>query len=341
MKRALLTALQASVTICLLWWIFRDPAKNREMLTALQSAGWWWLVFGVLAIGLACVFQTERWRQLLAVQGIALGWWRTFRVYMIGAFFNLFLLGATGGDVVKIYYAMRETASRKSAAFLSVLVDRMMGLLGLVAIAALAIGVRWSELTAHPLTRGLLGTVGAITGFMVGLVVVGFVVDRFGLSGRIPRWLPLHAKIVEFATAFSVYARGGRVLASTFALSLGAHVCNFLAFFFAARAFNQFPGLPGLLDISAVIPIIMVLAALPISLSGVGLREALFQKMFAVMFGTPAAIAVMISVTGFLMTVFWGLVGGAIYLLYRPSGGLDLSDVKEQVADVEREIEDK
>ena len=66
-----------------------------------------------LSLGCAFLLQTERWRRLLRVQEINLGWWRTLRVYLIGAFFNLFLLGATGGDIVKIYYAMRETVFQK------------------------------------------------------------------------------------------------------------------------------------------------------------------------------------------------------------------------------------
>jgi uncharacterized membrane protein YbhN (UPF0104 family) len=122
MKRVFFTALQVGITVFLLWWIFRDPAKRTQMLEAMQTADYLWLIPGVVSLGCAFLLQTERWRRLLSVQKINLGWWRTFRVYLIGAFFNLFLLGATGGDIVKIYYAMRETASKKSAALLSVMV---------------------------------------------------------------------------------------------------------------------------------------------------------------------------------------------------------------------------
>ena len=49
----------------------------------------------------------------------------------------------------------------------------------------------------------------------------------------------------------------------------------------------------------------------------------------------------MISITGFLMIVFWGLVGGCVYLVYRPSGGLHLHEVQEQVHAVEESIEEQ
>ena len=113
MKRIFFTSLQIAITAFLLWWIFRDPAKRTQMVEALRTADYLWLIPGVASLGCAFLLQTERWRRLLRVQEINLGWWRTLRVYLIGAFFNLFLLGATGGDIVKIYYAMRETSSKR------------------------------------------------------------------------------------------------------------------------------------------------------------------------------------------------------------------------------------
>jgi hypothetical protein len=67
----------------------------------------------------------------------------------------------------------------------------------------------------------------------------------------------------------------------------------------------------------------------------------LFQNVLAALFGTPESVAVMISITGFLMIVFWGLVGGCVYLVYRPSGGLHLHEVQEQVHAIEESIENK
>jgi len=336
MKKILLPILQAAITIFLLWWIFRKPQTRADMALALQTADYLWLLPGILSVGCACLLQTERWRLLLKVQDISLGWFRTLRIYFIGLFFNLFLLGATGGDVVKIFFAMRETASKKSAAFLSVLVDRMMGLLALVAITAVLCFLRFNELMAKPV---LMGSLASIMGVMVGLVLAGFVVDRFNLAHKIPAWLPLHARIIEFASAFSVYARDGRTMALTFFLSIPAHLLNFLAFYFAARAFGAFSQPSGVLDIFSVLPIINTITALPISLSGVGLREQLFYDLFHTLFGTSESIAVMISITGFMMTVFWGIVGGLVYLAYRPSGGLHLKEVEAEVEAVEDAIE--
>lgn len=339
MKKIILTCIQIGITVGLLFWIFSDSKKNAEMLAALHTANLIWLLPGVMSVGLAFLFQTQRWRLLLKVQGIDMGWWRTLRVYLIGAFFNLFLLGSTGGDVVKIFYAMRETSSKKGAALLSVLVDRMMGLVALVALAIVLFSLRWNLLMSSPITQGLLGTLAIIMGGSLGLIVFGFVVDRLKLADKLPGWLPLREKIIELSVAFSTYARTPKVLAAAFLCSLPAHCLNFLAYFFAARAFGVFAGWSGLCDILSVQPIISTITSLPASLSGVGVREGLFQKIFTTLFGTSESVAVMISLTGFLMTVFWGLIGGLVYLAYRPSGGIHIKEVEEQVSTVEESIE--
>ena len=151
----------------------------------------------------------------------------------------------------------------------------------------------------------------------------------------------MRGKIVELSTAFSTYARDPKVLAWTFGLSVLAHLCIFFSFYFAARAFGAFPGINGMIEILSVLPIILTIASLPISLSGVGVREQLFQNVLSGMFGTPEGLAVMISITGFLFVVFWGLVGGCVYLVYRPTGGLHLHEMQEEVHAIEESIEDK
>jgi len=335
MKRYILPVVQALVTFGLLWWIFRDPEKNRLMLSALQEANTLWLVPGFVGVGIAILLQTQRWVMLMAVQGIRMGFWRAWRLVMIGAFFNLFLLGATGGDVAKIFYAMRETATKKSAAFLSVLVDRIIGLLALIAVTSVICAISLHELMAHPVTATLLGSLTVILGGSLGLVVAGFVVDRLQLAHKLPTWLPLHAKIVEMASAFSVYARDGRTLAATFAISIPAHLLIFSSFYFAARAFTD---QLSLMNVYTVMPVINTITALPISLSGVGVREQLFQQMFGTLFGTPENIAVLVSLAGFFLVIAWGLIGGMVYMVYRPTG-IHLRDMEEQVEDIEKDIE--
>ena len=206
--------------------------------------------------------------------------------------FNLFLLGATGGDIVKIYYAMRETSSKKSAALLSVVVDRMVGMIGLVAITVVLCSLRLDLLLSHPLTRALLTGLVFIMLASLALIALAIFIEHFHLAHKLPDWMPMRVTILELSAAFSTYARDPRTLAITFGLSIVAHFCIFLSFYFSARAFGQYAGLSGMIEILAVLPVILTIASLPISLSGVGVREGLFQKVLSILYGTAESVAV-------------------------------------------------
>jgi len=342
MKKILLPIIQVLITAGLLWWIFRDPEQNRKMLEAIGKAkndgGLWWFLPGVGALGLAILLQTQRWIVLLRVQDITVSFSRALRIMLSGMFFNLFLLGSTGGDVIKIFFIMRETPDKKAGALLSVFIDRIVGVAALAAVSAVVILVRWKDLmTSAPM--GVL-TVAVILGGSLGFIFVALLVDRLGLTTRLPRWLPFHAKIAEAAAAFSQYAKAGGAVGTAFLLSLPAHLLMFSTFYFAAQAFGA--GL-SLIGIFCVMPVVCAVTALPISLGGAGVREGLFITLLGALYQTPKEIAMSISISGFLMAVFWSLVGGLVYLLYRSgaSGHARLSDMEAAVGDLEHRIEEE
>ena len=336
MKRHLATALQALVTIGLLWWIFRNPEQNQKMLAALREAHVWWLVPGLAALGCGLLLQAQRWIILLRVQGIFIGYWRSLRILLVGMFFNLFLLGSTGGDILKIFLIMREAPDKKTGAFLSVFIDRVVGVLALAAVSAVVILLRWDDLMAHAVTRYGVATAGFILGGSIGFIAVAWFTGRFNLASRLPRWLPAHAKLVEAAGAFAEYARSGGAVGKAFLLSLPAHILMFSTFWFGAKAFAA--GL-NLLSIYCVMPIVATVTALPISIGGAGLREGIFIQTLGALYATPESVATLVSLSGFMMQVFWSLVGGAVYLGYRSTQHAPLSEMQASVAELEESVE--
>jgi len=255
-------------------------------------------------------------------------------------FFNLFLIGATGGDIVKIFLIIREAPHKKAGALLSVFIDRIVGLLALAAISAAMILFHWDELISHDFTRLVVFTVAIILGGSLAFILVAWLVDRLHLTARLPQWLPARAKIAEAATAFAEYARAGKSVTHAFLLSIPSHFLFFSTFYFGAKAFNSGLELSNLFCVS---PIVSTVTALPISVGGAGLREALFIKILGGLYSTPESIATLISLSGFMMSVFWSLVGGAIYLLYR-STSHDLphmADMQGAVETLEHQVEAK
>jgi uncharacterized protein (TIRG00374 family) len=335
MKRILTTTLQILVTLVLLWWIFHDPTKRAQMADALRTANLWWFLPGLATFGLVLGLQTQRWRILLRAIDIHLTWLRTWQLVMIGMFFNLFLLGSTGGDVVKIFYAMREAGQGKAAAFLSIVLDRVIGLLALAFVSIGVVAWQYQALMSTPVAQGLLATIALILGGSVGVVVVSVVIAVLRLEDRLPSRMPLRRGIVDLAVATRHYASRPGALFAAFVLAIVVHLLIFSTFYFSALAFTSALGLA---EIYSVMPIVNTITALPISLQGVGWRETLFQNLFAALYHTPTAIAVLISMGGYLISVAWSLAGGIVFLIYRPSDGhtaslKEMSAVAAEVAE--------
>ena len=337
MKKTLITLLQVAVTVGLLWWVFHDPDKRAQMGEALQQANWGWLWVGVGVFFGCTILATVRWKILLNVQGINMGWVRTWQLFMIGMFFNLFMLGSTGGDVVKMFLTMREARDNKAAALLSVFMDRVIGMMALIIISLGFLYFRYDLLSHSPASSALLTTLLWLLAAAVVVIVVMFVGSALGWVHYLPKWTPLRGRIVEVSAACHMYAKGWRQTIWAFLVSFPLFAMFFITFYCAARAFTD---KLGLVDVFSVLPIVAVITAIPISVSGIGLRESLFVSLLAP-FGVGAAVATLISVTGFLINTVGSLAGGLVFLFYRSSTqeSINLRDMRKEVDRLEDEIE--
>jgi uncharacterized protein (TIRG00374 family) len=339
LKKAALTCLQVTVTIGLLWFVFRDPKLRAEIATALTHAHLEWLVAGLAVYGATELLAGVRWQFLLRVQGIYLGWIRLLTLMMIGIFFNFFVPGGTGGDVVKVFYLLKETPGRGTHALLSVLVDRIIGVFSLVIIAGVVLTLRWRWLMSSPETAQYVWLALAVLGAVVSGLLVSFILTSGGLVHRRPARFPARDKLAEFALAYNSYGRAWRTTGPALLLSVLSNFGYFATFYCAARAFSA-PGvkLPSLLDLCAVMPIVNTITSLPISFGGIGVREGLFHVFLGNLLGVSKSIAVAISSTGYLLTLTFGLIGGVLYLLYRPTDHPKLREMRAEVGAFEHDV---
>jgi len=170
------------------------------------------------------------------------------------------------------------------------------------------------------------------------LIIVGmFVFSALGWVHYLPPWTPMRGRIVEISAACHMYAKGWRQTSWAFLVSFPLFAMFFTTFYCAARAFTD---QLGLVDIFSVLPIVAVITAIPISVSGIGLRESLFVSLLAP-FGVTAAVATLISVTGFLINTIGSLAGGLVFLCYRSSNNeaINLRDMAKEVDRIEDQIE--
>ncbi|MEP6777681.1 MAG: lysylphosphatidylglycerol synthase transmembrane domain-containing protein [Chthoniobacterales bacterium] len=338
MKKILLTLLQLVVTIAVLYWVFHDPAKRAQMAIALRLADYRWIAAAIAAYIVVEIAAAVRWQVLLKVQGINLSFLRVSALFLIGMFYNQFLPGGTGGDIIKTYLLLKETVDKKAGALLAVVFDRVIGLVALISITGALIALRYHWLTQTRETSQLVWVLLAVLGSSILALVTSFIVSGFNLLHRLPLHFPLRDKLIELSAAYHLYARHWRATAAAFIASLVAHLGTFATFLFVAYAFRASVFV---VDFFAVMPIERTISSLPISFAGVGLREKVLQVMLHGLCGVPEAVAALIGSMSFLVMLLCCLPGGIVYFFYKPSGEthhVKLREMQREVATFEHEI---
>jgi uncharacterized membrane protein YbhN (UPF0104 family) len=255
-------------------------------------------------------------------------------------FYNQFLPGGTGGDIIKSYLLLKET-DKKAGALLAVVFDRLIGLVALVALTVTLVTLRFDLLSRTPETRQFLWILLLLLGSSIAGLLTSFVVSGFNLFHLLPHKFPGREKLIEISAAYHLYARHWFATLMAFGVSLVAHLATFTTFLCVAYAFHA--GV-GLIDFFSILPIERTITALPISFAGVGLREQILQVMLHNLCGVSVAVAKLIGTMSFLIIFLCCVPGGIVYFFYKPSGEIGhvkMREMKREVATLEHEISEK
>jgi hypothetical protein len=318
------------------YWDSLSRWEQRQLAWQVGPAGLWKTARQLNALSLGSAFAlcgvpivvgALRWRQALLVQGWAVSRWETCRISLVAHFFNAFLLGSTGGDVVKAWSAANLTHHKRAEAATTVFVDRLLGTAALLLFAVAMIPWCWRSGTPDPgvalflayhrysgvavLLLGMLGAAGVA-------LAIGFYSDALVMDSKLNRLiarLPLGAGIGRALAACRAFGRARHFMPWVVWYSLiinGAIVGTFLAL---ARGLHL-PVPTAVLWF--VVPAVVCVSALPITPSGLGVREHLFVLLLTV----PAfpdvkhAEALSLSLLGYTVNLAWSAVGGLVYLFF-------------------------
>ena len=287
------------------------------------------LFAGSFCLMLACVFITSyRWCELLKVQGIEMSHWRAARLTWVGMFYNNVLPGLTGGDLVKMYAAARDTP-KKTEAVVSVMVDRLLGIFVLGLIAAVVVLLRIDDPQFRRMAVYIYAFVAA---GVLGTVVI--MSRRIRRALRLPYLvgkLPFGEFLKNVDRAVFLYRTKKKVMAEAFALSVANHLVIITAVFGFGRAIGI--SRAGYVDYLVFFPVASIISAIPINVGGWGVGEMLFKGLFGRV-GVSASKAVALSVLYRLsMNVFVSLPGAFLM------PGKKLASAEEMEEEVQRDLE--
>jgi uncharacterized membrane protein YbhN (UPF0104 family) len=253
-----------------------------------------------------------RWGLLLHAQSIAMPFSRLTSSFFVATFFNNFLPSNIGGDVVRIADTA-PAAGSKTLATTVVLLDRGLGLLGLVLIAAVgaSAGTRVEGETFGPVGPGMLWAgfgLAALIATPALLMPEGFTRLLQPLRVIHPEWVD--ERLRRFSAALGRFGAAPWALAGCFLGAVGVQAVLVMFYLAVARSL----AVPiGFAELALIVPISFIVQMLPVSVNGFGVREATFGFYFTRL-GLPLESALLVSFLGAAVITVVSLGGGLVYM---------------------------
>ncbi len=311
MKKIIFFILKFAIAAGLLIWLTKSGKIDFSLISQsfIDSPLRWCL--SILMLGLMISFGSYRWKLLLdsklespisILKAIKLSW--------IGSLFNPLLPGAVSGDLVKVYYAKKlEPELSSGFLLLSVLIDRVLGLCGLILLFGFASLVKLPELLAMgPKIKMLL----LVNLFLLFGVLV-FILILFSPKklqekvlvalSHIPKLSKILSKI--FHALWTIGADKSRIL-KTLALSCICQLLNSLAFWVLCSPY--FSNNLSFSNLLTILPIAFISMSVPIAPMGLGVGHTVFAGIF-LLFGVDNGASlfnlyILSMTTTFLLGVF-------------------------------------
>ncbi|QDU18310.1 lysylphosphatidylglycerol synthase transmembrane domain-containing protein [Urbifossiella limnaea] len=246
------------------------------------------------------------------------------RLGLVGTYYNLFLPGSVGGDLVKAYFIARGQPGRRAAAVATVVLDRLIGLFGLLWFSAVIGGALWAAGDDRIAGNDHLRRMITVCGVLVGLAVCGWGLmgvlpahraDRF--AGRLATVPRLGKALAEVWYAVWTYRQRPGAVYLSVAMTAVCHVAMVLMYHLAVRVFPADGSEPGTLGEHFVIaPVGFIMQAFFPAPGGVGGAEFIFKWLYGLL-GRDGAVGLLGRVTLRVAECTCGLVGLVVFLRMR------------------------
>src|SRR3990170_1991177 len=307
MKRYIFLIIKIFVSIALLIFLFKK-ADMGNVWAIMQSMNFLILAAVALLYAVSQIISTYRWSLFLPNAGIHVPFLKLVSLYYVGMFFNIFLPSAIGGDVVKSYY-LYKFSGRGGNSLASVFLDRFTGFFALVTIAvvSLVFGYGYVKETYVPFFIITLASVF----FLSSLILWNRGLHNWALviTGKI-KLFGINEKIESFYNAIMLYKGEPVVLLKAFGVSFIIQFMSITIFYLISKGLDMTVSIGYFF---LFVPIAVTISMIPISLSGLGLREGAFVYLFTKV-GATDAQALTVSLASFAVTVLLGLIGGIEYI---------------------------
>lgn len=322
MKRALSISLKLVVSLGLIYYL-ASSMNWQELGAIFKDIAPQFFALAAFFFLLSNTLGSLQWYLLLRAQDIHISFRQALVFYFVGVFFNNVLLGNIGGDAMRIY-DIRRLSGQSSGGVAATMMDRFIGLFSTCSLA----------LTAYLLIIGSTTKSSLLVSVLVPVWLALVAVLAMGLSRRIgglierqlTRLLPeaIGNLLSKLRRSVVVYRDRVPLLAGIWLISMCVQFCRILVYWSAGLAIGMDPGL---LYFVCFQPVAAVIASLPISIGGLGVRENTLVGLFGGI-GFAPEISTAMSLLGYLAGILASLFGGIAFVTRRSASQRE----KEQAA---------
>jgi uncharacterized protein (TIRG00374 family) len=301
-----------AVTAFVLWLVFsRVPLA--DVAGRLRTASPGWVLAAVVTLLPLLATAARRFRILTDQQGLSLSTWQIAEVNLVTSFYALILPGALAGGAIR-WYRLRQIEGRGSEILAAMLLSRLIYLIAVVVLGILLWIVARPDATQ---TSGVVGLL-VLLGCLLGLCVLFF--GRWTHTAVSKRLSPrsdgkgTRAWRQRFDRLLLALGQlrdlSGRGLVGLALLSLAENLLGIVLLYFLSRSLGIDVSMAAIGWIRSIVRIVTLV---PISLSGLGIREGTLVLLLAP-YGVPGADAVALSLLSFGLSILTGAAGAVCEL---------------------------
>ncbi len=295
-------------------WLNWD--QLRDAPTILGEADWRPFVVALLIYLSGLILTFYRWYILVRAQDLPFRMVDAIRLGFIGNLFSILLPGSVGGDLIKAGFIAKEQRYR-TRAVATIVVDRIIGLLGLVVLTSVLALFFWERVWENPPLRVILIFVWSITAGLAGAVLLIAVlpVQAQPWIDRLERVPKIGHVLAELARALQLYRHRSGCLAMVLLLAMVGHVGFVMTYYYAAQAV---PGPnPTVADHYMIVPVGMVIQAVPLTPGNLGVSEQAFKELYEIVLRQPSDKGLWTGIVQRLATWILALLSIFVYLPLR------------------------
>lgn len=290
---------------CVLLAVILFSADWKQVWQVLQQVNWVFLLLIAGLFVLIVLVSAWKWWWLLCIHSIPFAFADLSRWYFIAFFFNNFLPSSIGGDGFRIYRTLSNNRGR-STAVVAVVVERLSGLVILLALGFIAAAVSY-QLTSHAFSSAyfVFGSVALL--FLSAFLALAW---KTNVMRKVASWRTWPDQVKGVISHITDYQNNRIGTVAVVLISLLFHAINIAALWMLSKAVGAEISI---IDLTIVVTSVNIISILPISINGIGLVDGAFVYMLS-LYGVDTAQGVSFSILLRFLVLPISVAGMCLYL---------------------------